>query len=229
MRIIIKYIIFLLVNDFNMNPSQLSRKLKASTFPETLTIRAHRAISWLKSAEKQEGSLDMKFLSLWIALNATYAVDLNGISSKPEKVKLRDFTSSLVRFDRVRLYNLFWEKYSGPVRVLIENKFVFEKFWEYNRGEIDDYLPAFNKSIATALNCLSKENIEGLLEIVLERLYTLRNSLVHGGATYNSKLNRAQLRDACNIMQLLVPIIIDIMLENGDHDWGEIAYPVVRN
>lgn len=155
-------------------------------------------------------------------------MDLNGISSKPEKAKLRDFTSSLVQFDRTRLYNLFWEKYSGPVRVLIENKFVFEKFWEYNRGEAADYLPAFNKSITTALNCLSKENIEGLMEIVLERLYTLRNSIVHGGSTYNSKLNRAQLKDACNIMQLLVPIIIDIMLENSQHDWGEIAYPVVR-
>jgi len=28
-------------------------------------------------------------------------------------------------------------------------------------------------------------------------------------------------------MQLLVPIIIDIMIENSQHDWGEIAYPVV--
>jgi len=28
-------------------------------------------------------------------------------------------------------------------------------------------------------------------------------------------------------MNLLVPIIIDIMLENGEHDWGEIAYPVI--
>jgi hypothetical protein len=212
-----------------MTTTQLSRKLKASTLPETLTIRLHRAISWLKSAEKQEGNLDIKFLSLWIAFNACYAVDINGFNSKPEKAKLRDFTSSLVEFDRVRLYNLFWEKYSGPVRVLIENKFVFEKFWEYNRGEAEDYLPAFNKSIATALNCLSKENIEGLLEIVLERLYTLRNSIVHGGSTFNSKLNRTQLKDACNIMQLLVPIIIDIMLENNEHDWGEIAYPVVLN
>jgi hypothetical protein len=210
-----------------LQTNQLSRKLKTSQHPETLTIRAHRAISWLKSAERQEDSLDLKFISLWISLNACYAVDLNGISSKPEKAKLRDFTSSLVQFDRTRLYNLFWEKYSGPVRVLIENKFVFEKFWEYNRGEIEDYLPAFNKSIGTALNCLSKENIEGLLEIVLERLYTLRNQLIHGGATYNSKLNRSQLKDACNIMQLLVPIIIDIMLDNGEHDWGEIAYPVV--
>lgn len=211
-----------------MTTLQLARKLKVSALPETLTIRLHRAISWLKSAEKQEGNLDMKFISLWISFNACYAVDLNGISSKTERTKLRDFTSSLVEFDRTRLYNLFWEKYSGPVRVLIENKFIFEKFWEYNRGESEDYLPAFNKSIATALNCLSKENIEGLLEIVLERLYTLRNSIMHGGSTFDSKLNRGQLKDACNIMQLLVPIIIDIMLENSQHEWGEIAYPVVK-
>jgi hypothetical protein len=210
-----------------MQASTLIKKLKTTTLPETLTIRIHRAISWLKSAEKQEENLDLKFISLWVSFNACYAVDLNGISSKPEKAKLRDFTSSLVQFDRTRLYNLFWEKYSGPVKVLIENKFVFEKFWEYNRGEANDYLPAFNKSIASATNCLSKQNIEGLIEIVLERLYTLRNQLIHGGATYNSKLNRSQLRDACNIMQLLVPIIIDIMLDNGEHDWGEIAYPVV--
>jgi hypothetical protein len=163
-----------------------------------------------------------------IALNTCYAVDLNGINSKPEKAKLRDFTSSLVQYDRSRLYNLFWEKFSGPVRMLIENKFVYEKFWEFNRGEIQDYLTLFNKSITTAHNCLSKENIEGLLEIVLERLYTLRNSIVHGGATYNSKLNRVQLRDACNIMQLLVPIIINIMMENSNHNWGDIAYPVVN-
>lgn len=210
-----------------MTTTQLTRKLKSSTLPETLTIRLHRAISWLKSAEKQDDNLDLKFISLWVSFNACYAVDINGLNSKPEKAKLREFTSSLVQFDQNRLYNLFWEKFSGPVKVLIENKFVFEKFWEYTRGESDDYEIAFNKSIAQATNFLSKQNIEGLLEIVLERLYTLRNQLIHGGATYKSKLNRAQLRDACNIMQLLVPIIIDIMLENGEHDWGEIAYPVV--
>ena len=206
---------------------QLSRKLKAYTLPETLTIRLHRAISWLKSAEKQEGNLDMKFISLWVSFNACYAVDINSLNSKPEKAKLREFTSSLVQFDQNRIYNLFWEKFSGPVKVLIENKFVFEKFWEYTRGDSEDYEIAFNKSITHATNCLSKQNIEGLLEVVLERLYTLRNQLIHGGATYNSKLNRTQLRDACNIMQLLVPIMIEIMLENGEHNWGLIAYPIV--
>jgi len=210
-----------------MTTLHLTRKLKATSLTETLTIRLHRAISWLKSAEKQEENLDLKFISLWVSFNACYAVDINGLNSKSEKAKLREFTSSLVQFDQNRLYNLFWEKFSGPVKVLIENKFVFEKFWEYTRGESDDYQVAFNKSIAQATNCLSKQNIEGLLEVILERLYTLRNQLIHGGATYNSKLNRTQLRDACKIMQLLVPIIIDIILENGQHDWGEIAYPVV--
>ena len=211
-----------------MSSIKLTRKFKSSTLPESLSIRLHRAISWLKSAEKQEGNLDMKFISLWISFNACYAVDINGLNSKPEKAKLREFTSSLVQFDKTRLYNLFWEKFSGPVKVLIENRFVFEKFWEYTRGESDDYQVAFNKSITQATNCLSKQNIEGLLEVVLERLYTLRNQLIHGGATYNSKLNRSQLRDACNIMQLLVPIIIEIMLENWNRDWGVIAYPVVK-
>jgi hypothetical protein len=211
-----------------MTTSQLSRKLKSYQLSETLNIRLHRAISWLKSAEKQEDNLDLKFISLWIAFNACYAVDIHGLNSKPEKAKLREFTSSLVQFDQNRLYNLFWEKFSGPVKVLIENKFVFEKFWEYARGESDDYEIALIKSISHATNCLSKQNIEGLLEVILERLYTLRNQLIHGGATYNSKLNRAQLKDACNIMQLLVPIIIDILLENRKHDWGEIAYPVVK-
>lgn len=212
-----------------MTTTQLTRKLKTLALPETLTIRIHRSISWLKSAEKQEENLDLKFISLWVSFNACYAVDINGLNSKSEKAKLREFTSSLVQFDQNRLYNLFWEKFSGPVKVLIENKFVFEKFWEYTRGESDDYQVAFNKSIAQATNCLSKQNIEGLLEVILERLYTLRNQLIHGGATYNSKLNRTQLRDACKIMQLLVPIIIDIILENGQHDWGEIAYPVVTS
>jgi hypothetical protein len=127
------------------------------------------------------------------------------------------------------LYNLFWEKFSGPVRLLIENRYVFDKFWEFNRGEIENYEAAFNKSITKALNCLAKQDIEGFLEIVLERLYTLRNSIIHGGSTFGSSLNRPQLEDACKIMHLLVPIIIDIMIENFDHDWGEIAYPVVRN
>ena len=66
-----------------------------------------------------------------------------------------------------------------------------------------------------------------LIEVVLDRLYMLRNQIMHGGATYKSKVNRAQVKDAVNILKLFIPIIIDIMIENRNEDWGEIYYPVV--
>ena len=55
----------------------------------------------------------------------------------------------------------------------------------------------------------------------------LRNQLVHGGATWNSKVNRAQVRDGANILMALVPLLIEIMLDHPDADFGEILYPVV--
>jgi len=74
---------------------------------------------------------------------------------------------------------------------------------------------------------LSVKNVEGLLEVVLDRLYTLRNQLMHGGSTFKSDVNRSQVKDGNNMLKLLVPIVIEIMLINKDENWGDIYYPVV--
>ena len=66
------------------------------------------------------------------------------------------------------------------------------------------------------------------MEIILSRLYILRNQIMHGGSTYKSKMNRDQLVDGTRILEMLVPIIIDIMLQNPDEDWGRLLFPVVR-
>jgi len=63
--------------------------------------------------------------------------------------------------------------------------------------------------------------------LVLDRLYTVRNQLIHGGATYQSKVNRSQVKDASEILSFLVPLIIDIMITNINEDWGTINYPVI--
>jgi hypothetical protein len=52
--------------------------------------------------------------------------------------------------------------------------------------------------------------------------------LIHGGATYNSKVNRSQVKDASEILGFLVPVIIDIMISNISEDWGVINYPVIE-
>ena len=58
-------------------------------------------------------------------------------------------------------------------------------------------------------------------------VYTLRNQLIHGGATWNSSINREQLRDCSAFLGKLVPFIIQLMMDNPNTLWGDAAYPVV--
>lgn len=212
-----------------MTAIQLKRKLKnTSALPEELNIRLHRSISWLICAEKYAEDLDIYFLNQWIAFNACYALELNAQELKTEREKFRHFIQNLVKHDtEQRIFNILWEKFSGPVRILIQNKFIFRTFWDHKRGEVNDWKKAFEKSNDEASKYLAKKNVSGLLEILLDRLYILRNQLMHGGATYNSKINRRQVKDGARILEMLIPIIIEIMMQNPNEEWGKLLFPVI--
>ena len=76
---------------------------------------------------------------------------------------------------------------------------------------------------------LKKGETHIVLQIIFSHLYTLRNQLMHGGATYNSSVNRKQLLETCHILSKLIPMILQIMLENPDNPyWGKPFYPVVK-
>ncbi|MFN5422494.1 MAG: hypothetical protein ACK5AO_04440 [bacterium] len=214
-----------------MNATQLKRKLKSSVnVPEELAIRLHRSISWLKCAEQQSGDPDVMFITQWIAFNACYAIELNGQSQKTEREKFRTFIANLVDHDAEnRIFNILWQKFSGPVMMLIENEYVFRGFWDYQRGDVSEWEKSFKRSNEDAFKYLSANNVAGLLEILLDRLYILRNQLMHGGATYKSKLNRRSVKDGCRILEMLIPIIIEIIMENPEEDWGRLLFPVVIN
>ncbi len=51
--------------------------------------------------------------------------------------------------------------------------------------------------------------------------------MIHGGATWNSEVNRAQVTDGADILSFLVPVFVDIMMDNPAEDWGRPFYPVV--
>ena len=207
----------------------LKQKLKESSLEEELRTRLHRAISWLNCAEMQAEELDLRFLSLWISFNSCYAIELTEAESKTERVKFKQFISSLVKHDTEgKIFNLLWEKFSGPVRLLIKNKFIFKPFWDYQRGEIQDWETAFDKANTDATSYLSAYKIDGLLHIILDRLYVLRNQLFHGGATFRSKVNRDQVKDGAAILGLLLPIMIDIIMNHPEEDWGRLMFPVVK-
>lgn len=215
-----------------MTYNTLQRRLKQSinSLPQDHAIRLHRAISWLKAAEDQDAIPDLRFISYWVSFNSCYAADLPDHGNSSERERYIAFTERLARLDtEQRLAKLLWHKFSGAVRILISNQYVYGPFWDYQRGKKKDWKKSFAAAETAAQRYLAKHNVSGLLQIVLGRLYTLRNQLLHGGATYKSKLNRSQVKDGANILGFILPVIIDIMLQHPEEDWGTINYPPVES
>jgi hypothetical protein len=204
---------------------------KRDGFSQALSLRVHRALSWLDRAEREDADDDAKFIFLWIAFNAAYAQDVEGIEEFSEQEKLGSFVERLVEADgSKRLYKLLWSQFAGPVRTLIDNKYVYQPFWENLRGKpaAVNWEESFEKAKGAAHACLAHQNVAKLLQIVLSRLYTLRNQLVHGLATWQGAANRDQVRDGAAIMASLVPLMIDLMMDDPRPIWGEACYPVVE-
>jgi hypothetical protein len=122
------------------------------------------------------------------------------------------------------------------VKALIKNPYVFAEFWQAQRlkgerkesaEELHVWRASFDQSSVEALNCLSRKKVAPLFSIVLDRLYVLRNQVLQGGATYQSRVNRDQVTDGVALLSSIMPIIISIMLNSSEESWGEIAYPVI--
>ena len=200
-------------------------------FPETMGLRVHRAISWIGRAEACDGDDDARFIFLWIAFNAAYA-DEREFQSIPqgERAAFLDYFGRLTALDSERrIYKAVWQRFSGPVRLLLENRYVFNPFWQHHNG-IDgfaDWEDRFKASARSFAQAFQAGDSARVLSFVFDRLYVLRNQLVHGGATWNSQVNRAQLTDAVAILGTLVPLIILVMMDHPDQDYGDALYPVV--
>ena len=50
---------------------------------------------------------------------------------------------------------------------------------------------------------------------------------MHGGATWQGSVNRDQIRDGTAILSDFVPLVIHLLMDNPDEDWGDPCYPVV--
>ena len=173
---------------------------------------------------------DGRFIFLWIAFNAAYAHEIPQGQRLSEQEAFRSFLKKLHGLDAdQQLGALVWKEFSGPIRVLLDNPYVFESFWDFHRGELSEeqWQERFTKGKHRAHPLQEQDDTPELLALVLQRIYTLRNQLMQGGATWNSQINRAQLQDCANIMGKLVPVVIDLMMSSPDTIWGEACYPVV--
>lgn len=210
------------------NLKEKHRSLRAG-FSEALTLRVHRGLSWLGRAEAEADDEDVRFILLWIGFNAAYAGDVSA-EVESERGAFKSFFEALVSLDKNhRIYNAVWDRFPHEIRVLLNNRYVFAPFWQHVNGKpgYEDWSERLDRSHRAMSSALAQRNTTMVLSTVFDRLYVLRNQLVHGGATWNSNLNRDQVRDGAAVLGWLLPIFIDIMMDHPNMDWGQPYYLVI--
>jgi hypothetical protein len=200
------------------------------TLPESVSLRVHRALSWLRAAGGA-GHDDAKFIFKWIAFNAVYAQDIRSGEDFSDKGAFQDFLARLIAVDAGDLiYDKIWNNYSGKIRLFIDNPYVSQQFWDFQNGRLSEseWKRRFDGSKRAAQLALTRKDTVTFTGILFDRLYMLRNQLIHGGATWESTVNRDQVRDGARILADLIPAIIHLVMENPSEEWGAPCFPPVE-
>ena len=207
------------------------QRTKRGGFPVSMGLRVHRAISWIGRAENSVGDDDARFVFLWIAFNAAYGGEREEQVVRPgARWVFGNYFTQLVELDEEnRIYEALWQVFPGPVRLLMGSKYVYKPFWEFHNGsrQYSNWEEQFKKASRRFNDAFQRCDSATVLSFVFDRLYVLRNQLVHGGSTWNSSVNRSQVRDGADILGFLMPVFVDIMMENPHENWGKPHYPVV--
>ena len=169
-----------------------------AAYPDNLALRVHRAISWIQRAEMAQDDPDIAFTCYWIAFNAAYAEDTADSIETPDRVLFGNYFEKILKLDAEQaIYEAVWDRFSGSVRVMLDNKYVYHLFWKQVNGVggYGNWESRFQDERARIGKALVRQDTRLILNLLFDRLYVLRNQILHGGATWNSSVNRSQVRD----------------------------------
>lgn len=215
--------------------SYLNYKGHKIEFDENFRIKLHRAFSWLKQADEVPNE-DLRYICVWIAFNSVYGKERepqNIGTSLGDRQSFQRYLAVISNLDKKnRIITAIRKNLKEIIRELLENRYTFQPYWDYYNGkkEFSEWERAFLKAKKLAIQELTEGGTAQILSIVFDRLYTLRNQILHGGATCGSQINRKQLHDGCLILETIIPVVLEIMLSKPDTEiWGEPYYPHVHD
>ena len=193
-----------------------------------LCIRMHRALSWAERGQKEieRDDPDAAFIFHWIGFDAICSGQHRNQASKE---KIRKFLVTTVNANREAIYNLVIARESKTVLTLAANAYVFKPFWNhyYKSMESQDWAYSLIESVKQTIRNLEsgKFGTFGTLKILFDCLIELRNQLVHGGSTWQSYVNRDQVRDGAMIMSQLLPVFLNLVMDSPDSFNTDIGSP----
>lgn len=212
-------------------------------------LRMRRGTSWLARAERElfgreTPDPDAAFVFYWIAFNAAYAENSADGFEQGELNSLGDYLGRLLFHDKSdAICGALRDEFSKEVFLaFINNQYLCAGFWKHHSGDArhsgwQARFEAENRVAALALdrvmprgNAMSLAYLQSrqeMLRTLFERMYVFRNQMIHGGATYQGVVNKEQVRDGARIMALLVPLFLDLMMDNPGVNWGTPWYPPI--
>ncbi|MCC7334621.1 MAG: hypothetical protein IT422_05975 [Pirellulaceae bacterium] len=206
------------------------RLVKATRNGEShpLPIRLHRAFSWLAAVETLADSeqLDQRLIFRWIALNSLYG-RWDGKIDEPTRdaESLRRFLSTIIRLDHDGLLAASLQTHKPLAMSILEDEYVNDYFWRMVR-EDRQFRPGRTRRLAE--EWYREANWTKLLDELLDRVYLVRCQLIHGAATYDSKMNRETVRRCGLMLRIVMQSILIVMIDQGlTTDWGELCYPPI--
>ncbi|MBC6445263.1 MAG: hypothetical protein GDA50_07555 [Alphaproteobacteria bacterium GM202ARS2] len=199
-------------------------------FSDNLAHRLRRALSWIRCAEEtyaaDKDNKDGFFMFYWIAFNSAYAERANDVDQSERRI-FRDFLGKIVDLDHDKvIYQAIWERFPNVIRGILKNEHVFKWFWhvQHSDSDVSGWQRDFDRSWRKVQGALDRRDTKTIMVILFDRLYELRNQLLHGCATWKGGVNRAQVEDGAEIMAFLAPMMLKLMIENYEEDWKRPPY-----
>lgn len=87
-----------------------------------------------------------------------------------ERGAFEEFFAKLVALDvDQQIYNAIWQRFSGPIRNLMQNRYVFNPFWLFHNGVdgYDDWEERFNASARSFAQAVQSTDTTRVLSFVL--------------------------------------------------------------
>ena len=193
-------------------------------------LRSRRAISWIAYAEEEtrRGRYHTAFCFYWIAFNACYGSD----PSRDEKSEYESYFEEIERHDKEKTicrYILY--EIDRDVEDLVKCRFAYDGFWRDGHRTLSD--AKWRRSLQREVDRFSELVIGGMdmntvevLSIVFDRIYCVRNQVIHGCTTRERSTGDDQIRLGSTILDRLVPVFVRLMLGNRHTGrWRPPYYP----
>lgn len=203
-------------------------RLAAQQDGHPTNVRFHRVCSWLLRAEEVEDDKDMDvaLTCRWIAFNAMYGQwDEQAQEPRPDRESWRLFMDRLLKLDSDKHIESVLVEHKKLVIAILDDNFLGAYFW---RDPTKERAFQTSKDRRQAGTWYIERRWALVLETLLDRIYFLRCQLMHGAATYGSKLNRTSIRRCSTMLGHLLPATMLVIINRGaDEDWGPMCYPPV--